>query len=509
MAGDGGAVSRSLRNALVFLALLVLLLATQFSLASQRSFWEDEAATARLSALSYSEIVAARAQDNHPPLYWLLVSAWGRTFGQGELGLRSFSILCLAGVLALVYRLAGYFFGPRAAWLAGLLFVVSPYVLTYGHNARYYALAAGLSLLALLAAYAYLEEDRLWGLAGYTLAGIALIYTLYMGVTVLLGINLWWLLRILRRKRSPLQVLAWLFAQGLVGLSYLPWLDTLAGAAVRNLDPAFSLSSLPSALAIRLGYLGFAYSVGEFFSPLHPLVWLGIGLSLLLLVSALRRLDAPTGLLLSVLVVALLASILVSSLSVFPQSAWQNLSNRTFFVFPCFILLLAAGLDRLKVRPRQVGLGLLLAVYLVGAVNVFTGRQAVKPLLIVPWVQVMEKLQTESQPGAIVFCSQFDTVCPYYVDRFGLPRASLSNWEQALPGQPAEVWWLQNNIGGYDYARQQEQAAFQALQAAYPDVEQYDYAAQDASIRQIKARWLGQEDYPYRLNLYHFKPGLP
>ena len=292
-------------------------------------------------------------------------------------------------------------------------------------------------------------------------------------------------------------------------LSYLPWLGYLAGVAGRNFDPAFTLSSLPAAITLRLGYLGFAYSVGEFFSPFHPLVWLGILTTLILLLSALRRLDAPTGLLLSVLLVVALASVLVSSLSVFPQSAWQNLSNRTFFVYPCFVLLLAAGLDRFSMRWRQVGVGLLLVVYLVGAWNVFTGRQAVKPLLIVPWVQVMEKIQVESQPGAIVFCSQFDTVCPYYVDRYGFHRVALSGWEQALESQPPEAWWLHNNIGGYAYNRQPEETAFQALQMAYPLREQFDYAAQDASIRQIKARWLGQEDYPYRLNLYHFRTRMP
>ena len=298
---------RSLRQTLVFLVLLALLLATQLSLASQRSFWEDEAATARLSTLSYSAIITERAQDNHPPLYWLLVSAWGWIFGQDELGLRSFSILCLVGVLALVYVLAGKFYSSRAAWLASLLLVLSPFVLTYGHNARYYAFAACLSLLALLGADHFLEDHKPWGLAGYTLTGISLIYTIYMGATVLLGINLWWLVRARRGKYALRQIVAWLFAQGLIVLSYLPWLGTLAGATARNFDPAFSLASLPSALAVRLGYLGFAYSVGEFFSPLHPLVWLGIGLSLLLLVSALRRLDAPTGLLASVLAVIISA----------------------------------------------------------------------------------------------------------------------------------------------------------------------------------------------------------
>jgi len=283
----------------------------------------------------------------------------------------------------------------------------------------------------------------------------------------------------------------------------------VAGVVERNLDPAFSLASLPGAVALRLSYLGFAYSAGEFFSPLNPLVWLGILISLVLLLSALRRLEAPTALLLGVLAIAVVASVLVSSIAVFPQSAWQNLSNRTFFVYPVFLLLLSAGLDRLSLRWRQLALGALLVVYGVGAWNVFSGSQAVKPLLVVPWVQVMEKIRAESQPGALVFCSQFDTVCPYYVDRFGLPRAGLSNWQQALESEPPEVWWLQNNIGGYAYDRSHEEAAFTALQAIYPQVDQFDYAAQDASIRQIKARWLGQEDYPYRLNLYHFQASLP
>ncbi|HWQ84491.1 MAG TPA: glycosyltransferase family 39 protein [Anaerolineales bacterium] len=502
-------MSNQARYRLGFIFLLALLLVSQLSLASQRSFWEDEAATARLAALSAPEIIVERANNNHPPLYWLLVGLWGRFFGQDELGLRTFSILSLVGVLGLIYTLAGSLYSPRAGWLAGLLLVASPYVLTYGHNARYYAFAAALSLLALLAAYRYLEEHSVWALVVYMLAGTALIYTIYMGGTILVGINLWMLVETIRRKRSFRQYIVWLSIQVLVLLSYLPWLGYLSGVVGRNLDPAYSLAGLPSAITLRLGYLGFAYCVGEFFSPFHPLVWLGILVSLLLLISAVRRLDAITSLLVSVLVVAVLTSVIVSSLSVFPQSAWQNLSNRTFFVYPCFILLLAAGLDRLRVRRLQVGLALLLVVYLVGGVNVFTGRQAVKPLLIVPWVQVMEKIQIESRPGAIVFCSHFDTVCPYYVDRFGLPRASLGGWEQVLASQPPEVWWLQNNIGGYDYDRALEEAAFQALQAAYPQVKRLDYGAQDASIRSIKARWLGQEDYPYRLNVYHFSTAVP
>lgn len=502
-------MTRNARHAVIFLVLMALMLATQFSLASQRSFWEDEAVTARLSGRSFSDIVTDRARDNHPPLYWLLVRVWAGIFGTDEIGLRSFSILCLAGVLGLVYKLADMMFGPRAAWQAGVLLVVSPYMLSYGYNARYYAFAASLSLLALLAAYLYVEKRKLWALGLIILAGIALFYTVYMGTTVVLAINLWFLVQLLRRKTSFRQVTAWLLAQGLILLGTLPWLGFLAGAAERNLDPAFDLASLPAASALRLGYLGFAYSVGEFFSPLHPLVWLGILLSLFLLLSALRRLDASSGLLISVLGVVVLASVLVSSATIFPQSAWQNLSNRTFFIFPGFVLLLAAGLDRMPSRRAMVTLGLLLGIYLVGAYNVFTARQAVKPLLIVPWVEVMEKIQTESQPGAIVFCSQFDTVCPYYVDRFGLQRSALGEWEKTLASRPAEVWWLQNNIGGYAYARDVEQAAFQALQAGYPQMTRFDYTAQDVSIRVIKARWLGQEDYPYRLNLYKFNQHSP
>lgn len=497
------------RRSLVIFGVLAIMLLLQFSLATRRSFWEDEAATARLAGLSSTEIITRRAQDNHPPLYWLLVSEWGRVFGLNELGLRSFSILCLAGVLILVYRLADILFSSRAAWLAGLLMMTSPYVLTYGHNARYYAIAALLSLLALLGAYRFIENRKFWGLVLYTLAGSALIYTIYMGGTLLLGINLWWLGMTMRRKDSLGRKVAWLLAQGMILLSYLPWIGFVAGVVERNLDPAFSLDSLPSAFALRLGYLGFAFSVGEFFSPINPLVWLGILVSLVLLLSALRRRDRPIGLLLSGLAITVLASVLVSSMAVFPQSAWQNLSNRTFFVYPIFLLLLVAGLDRLPARWMQFGLGLLLVVYLAGAWNVFTGRQAVKPLLIVPWVQVMEKIQAESQPGALVFCSQFDTVCPYYVNRFGLQRVGLADWEPALASNPPEVWWLQNNIGGYAYDRTLEEAAFQALNKAYPQVEQEDYASQDDSIRQIKARWLGQEDYPYRLNLYHFQASLP
>jgi len=38
----------------------------------------------------------------------------------------------------------------------------------------------------------------------------------------------------------------------------------------------------------------------------------------------------------------------------------------------------------------------------------------------------------------------------------------------------------------------------------YPLDATYNYAAQDASIRWLKAKFLNQDDFEYRVNLYRF-----
>ena len=322
------------RYLLIFLGVCLIML--QLVAISQRSFWEDETVTAILGPMDFGSIVQSRAANNHPPLYWLSAALWGRVFGFGEWSLKSYSLLWLICVFFLVYRLAGLLYGRRTAVIATALLTFSPYVLTYGHNARYYAMSAALSLFVAWMAKNYLDDRRWFDLALYIAAGVALLYTLYMGATLLIAINIWYLASAVWRKASVRSVAGWIMAQLVVAICYLPWISVFVSAAGRNLDQNPLVGNLALELITRFGYVGYAYLNGEFLSPLNPLVWLMVLLFILVSVLTVVKTIQQSWLSLSIIFVCLTLSVVVNLVSVYPQSAWQNLSNRTFFVFPFF-----------------------------------------------------------------------------------------------------------------------------------------------------------------------------
>jgi hypothetical protein len=73
----------------IILALLLLIIVCmQIAAAQIRSFWEDEAFTATVITKDFAGIIETVQGDDNPPLYWLSLSFWSKSFGTGELGLR-------------------------------------------------------------------------------------------------------------------------------------------------------------------------------------------------------------------------------------------------------------------------------------------------------------------------------------------------------------------------------------------------------------------------------------
>ena len=147
---------------LILAILLICILVLQIVAAQIRSFWEDEAYTAWLITRNLPVLVQNLKADvnSNPPLYWLLVFFWSKAFGTSELGIRSFSILWMTATCLLTYKLARDMFDERTALTAVILLTFSPLVLTYGHNARYYSMAAALALLLILMMLNYINTGR-------------------------------------------------------------------------------------------------------------------------------------------------------------------------------------------------------------------------------------------------------------------------------------------------------------------------------------------------------------
>jgi mannosyltransferase len=182
-----------------------------------QSLWYDEGISVHQLTRSFPDIVRAAALDTHPPLYYWTLKAWGETLGASELALRSLSATW--GVVAVVatFFLGRRLFGPLVAVIAALLLAASPLAVYYSQEVRMYA---QVTALALVAAYGY-ASGRYWL---YALAALATLYSQYLGVAVLLAINLHALL--FWRALAWRGWMRWGLANVVVAAGFLPWLPT-------------------------------------------------------------------------------------------------------------------------------------------------------------------------------------------------------------------------------------------------------------------------------------------
>ena len=227
------------RQALLSLALLAVLAlgaALRFYRLSAQSLWNDEGTSVALAGRSLAQITFDAAADIHPPFYHYLLHYWLLIFGNSEAGARSLSALFGLGLILMVYLLGRRLFSPLAGWAAALLIAVSPYQVYYSQEARMYMLLAFLGAASSYLFYrTWLEPGggrRAWTAAGWVLVTVMVLYTHYLGFTIVLAQDLAWgltLLRQLQRGQGQKKdfwgrMALGMGAQALAVALFLPWL---------------------------------------------------------------------------------------------------------------------------------------------------------------------------------------------------------------------------------------------------------------------------------------------
>ncbi|WP_354699280.1 hypothetical protein DSM112329_04991 [Paraconexibacter sp. AEG42_29] len=213
------------------LALTAVALVVRVATLDLQSFWSDEAATVGVLRHSFGGMLdAVWDGESTPPLFYVLMWAWSKLAGTGEIALRlPAAVLGAAAVpvvAALAARVAGCRRAPsgtgsrvepsgtpgepgggsrmpdRAAVAAALLMALSPLTVWYSQEARAYALlillAAG-STLALLRA---LEAPTRGRLAAWAALAIAAFWTHHFAVFLVAG-QAGWALWALRARALP------------------------------------------------------------------------------------------------------------------------------------------------------------------------------------------------------------------------------------------------------------------------------------------------------------------
>ena len=88
-------------------ALVVIAAAIRIIVLDNQSFWQDEALTAYEAQLPFGAMINTVVHvETTPPLYFVLIWAWAHIFGNGEVALRSVSLLAGVALVPISY-LAG------------------------------------------------------------------------------------------------------------------------------------------------------------------------------------------------------------------------------------------------------------------------------------------------------------------------------------------------------------------------------------------------------------------
>ena len=208
------------------LVILLLAAATRIINAGHWPVWTDEGWSTWAASDHHFDVILSRvAQDRHPPLYFLALSAWWSVAGYSRIALRFLSIVGGLLTVAVVYRIGADWFGKRAGSYAALLLAVLNIAVYYSQEIRHYSwLMLAISLMT-LTFLRYLRRPRPTMLVAYALSVVFMLYTLYIGVFILIvqvpvGLLLW---RGSRRDKAKL-IAAWTASFVL----YAPWLVAIS-----------------------------------------------------------------------------------------------------------------------------------------------------------------------------------------------------------------------------------------------------------------------------------------
>lgn len=237
--------THAIRRALLLFALIAIFaLFVRLWHIQRESFWADEGWTMLLAkGPTLADVAQTMVEDQHPPLYFMLMRLWIDVFGDSLLMARLLSAFWSLICLAAVYRLGADWFSPPAGLAAALILALTDNEIMLAREARHYTQLAALAALSALFYLRYARRpSRSSGIA-WLVSSIALLYTHYLGVLLIAVQALHAALIVRPLRRLP--DLSFRFAA--IGIAFLPQFAVfLAQSSVRYTRPIIFQSTLPN-----------------------------------------------------------------------------------------------------------------------------------------------------------------------------------------------------------------------------------------------------------------------
>jgi 4-amino-4-deoxy-L-arabinose transferase-like glycosyltransferase len=189
-----------------------------------QSIWRDEGVSLHLAASSISAILANRAGDVHPPLYFILLHFWTKLAGFSELSARFFSLFFGLLLVPSLYCVVRKIFGAGTELAATAIVAFSPLYVVYSQEVRVYAMLPLLYLFIIYRLYQLAQGKELtWG-RGLELAALEVLclHLHYFSIFAMAYANLFLAMLWLKGHRG-INLRRWFPSQVLVALACAPW----------------------------------------------------------------------------------------------------------------------------------------------------------------------------------------------------------------------------------------------------------------------------------------------
>jgi 4-amino-4-deoxy-L-arabinose transferase-like glycosyltransferase len=438
---------------------------------SHESFWYDESYSAVMAGYLPWQIPIQVMVDNHPPLYYMLLSLIRMVLGSSEWALRSLSVAGTVGLVALGAGPVRRILGNRNAFLYAVVVMSTPAILIYAHEARMYSLAICAVTAGALYGYLAVKENRKkdWFLFG--LATLAAAYLHYYGLIAAFFLHVLIFTWLVTRRRSQLKLC--LITAAIVFAMYLPWLIVFIRQTM-SAHNAFWLGAL-SPEAVLVAFLQpFAYreqfpklTFGEFLKGVTVTQYMAFALATILAVYGLtiawrKRVEEEAGFdrLVSLVYLGVVVSTILVSIVLVPLF----FSRYLLVVSGLFLIMVVFGLGRLpgKYLPW-------IAAVVLTLLNVFTIKDIYTQYYNHPMRQLVEKLDGVIQPGDLIITTDSYSLGPafYYLPdavHYHQNNPAESRWGSVLnPFVPPlyyekdltellsthkSLWYITSNSGG-------------------------------------------------------------
>ncbi|CAN5848784.1 hypothetical protein BH18ACT2_BH18ACT2_14340 [soil metagenome] len=351
----------------------------------RRALWLDEAQSVSIAREALTSIPAVLRTDGAPPAYYLLLHGWMSLFGDGDVAVRSLSVVLSLVTLVVLGVAVRRIAGTSAAIAVTVLLATNPFTIRYATEGRMYSLVMLEVVVGLLALEACLRRPSVGRAVPVAVVTALLLYTHYWAIYLIMATAI--VLAVSARRHGPARPA---LAAMVVGVTlWLPWVPTFLFQSERTATP-WAEPARPSSLIT-------VFDVGLRGSGVLP-VLLGSAMGVLGVLGVWRggrlvRRPLSTWAIGAVLVVTLLVALAGAMVS---DSAYA--SRYTSVAVPLMILLAAIGAATL--RPKWAGAVLVVlgaSGLVLAGVEVGTARTRSAAFV--------EPLQTLAQPGdVLIYC---------------------------------------------------------------------------------------------------------